>query len=693
MNTPKQYAKEIFAERQGAKTMKTSGIQNLHDAGLIAGARRGGSRPWRIKDRSANAAIRFTTTTTELKENMENVSARNFTTTIRIGLFHRFAFTLLLLLAWPAVLQAQFNYTTNDGAITITGYAGTNTEVTIPNAINGLPVISIGDGAFYSCASLTGVTVPDSVTNIGGWAFSLCTSLTIVSIPGSVTSIEDGAFDSCTSLTNVMIGYGVTSIGDLMFSDCTNLASVNIPSSVTYIGIWAFGQCRSLSDATIPDSVTNIGDCAFYHCTKLTSVTIPSSVKNFGEYVFESCISLTNVTIQHGVTIIGNWAFLNCTNLISVTIPGSVTNIGVLAFSDCASLTSVIIPSSVTSIGYEAFIGCASLTTIAVDAYNMNYASLDGVLFDKNCGSLLQYPEGKAGMYVVPNGVTSIMDEAFYSCASLTSVSIPASVTNIGNGAFLICSNLTAIGVDLLNLNYSSVDGVLFDKNRTALLEYPGGKAGTYIVPFGVTSIASGAFYNCASLTSIRMPGSVTSIGDWAFFSCTSMTNVTMENGLARIREGAFRYCSNLTSVVLPGSVNLVCDGAFSSCVNLTAVYFAGNAPEVAGFTAFFESPATAYYLSGTTGWNNFASIAAIPVALWLPRIMTYEGSVGVQARQFGFNIAWTSGQVIVVEVCTDLVNPNWCPVATNTLTSSTSYFSDPQWTNYPGRFYRIRSP
>jgi hypothetical protein len=133
---------------------------------------------------------------------------------------------------------------------------------------------------------------------------------------------------------------------------------------------------------------------------------------------------------------------------------------------------------------------------------------------------------------------------------------------------------------------------------------------------------------------------------------------------------------------------------AFFDCINLTNVYFLGNAPGTD--SSFFGE--TVYYLPGTTGWENFAQLTGVTTLLWSPQVQTGNGSFGVQSNQFGFNITGNSNLVVVVEACTNLANPVWLPVSTNTLntfvgTNGTSYFSDPQWTNYPSRFYGFSWP
>jgi hypothetical protein len=144
---------------------------------------------------------------------------------------------------------------------------------------------------------------------------------------------------------------------------------------------------------------------------------------------------------------------------------------------------------------------------------------------------------------------------------------------------------------------------------------------------------------------------------------------------------------------MLPDSVTDIGDDAFYDCANLTGVYFQGNAPSLGANVFDYDNKVTAYYLPGTTGWEDFVSSTGVPTTLWLPQMQTAGINFGEQTNQFSFNISWASGQTVVVEACTNLSNPDWQPVQTNTLTTGSAYFSDPQWTNYPGRFYRLRSP
>ena len=416
----------------------------------------------------------------------------------------------------------------SDGVLTISGsgdmhgYGSSDApwHGRVKSAVIAEGVTSIGGKAFLDCTSLTSVTIPDSVTSIGKQAFMYCTSLTGVTIPDSVTSIGSSAFSYCKSLTSVTIPNSVTSIGGAAFNGCSSLTSVTIPNSVTSIGGCAFMDCSSLTSVTIPNSVTSIGEYAFYNCSSLTSVTIPNSVTSIGEYAFYNCTSLTSVAIPDSVTSIGEYAFYNCRSLTSVTIPDSVTSIGEYAFYNCRSLTSVTIPDSVTSIGDDAFSNCKSLTSVTI-----------------------------------PDSVTSIGKWAFSECKSLTSVTIPDSVTSIGDAAFASCTSLTGIWVAEGNSHYANdASGVLFNKDKTTLVQCPGAFSGSYAIPNSVTSIVGYAFDGCASLTSVTIPDGVTSIGRYAFHDCRSLTSVTIPDSVTSIGVWAFCDCTSLTDVYYAGS-------------------------------------------------------------------------------------------------------------------------------------------
>jgi hypothetical protein len=787
----------------------------------------------------------------------------------------------LAMLAQTVLAQAQFNYSTNNGTITITQYTGVGGAVTIPDTIDGLSVTSIGDDAFSGFRDLTEVTIPNSITNIGNRAFDTCSSLVDLTIGENVLVIGDYAFAWCTSLSKVVIPANVTNIGSRAFYSCVNLSAITVnlsnavyssldgvlfdknqttlieypaggaanyvtPSTVTGIRAYAFLGCTNLMNFVAGQNVTNIGPFVFLSCSGVTNVTLDTAVATIEEGVFGECSNLTSLIIPDGVTSIGhlafgfcsklanvsigtnvtgiaNYAFRACTSLTNIVIPGSVTSLGPYAFENCSNLAIVTIGSGVTNIGDWAFLFCPMLIAETVDPQNHFYSSVDGVLFDKSQASLIQYPEGLAGNYSIPDFVTNVApwafaatrvagikipgtvgnigpvaftacesltnvtiasgiigsgafsscsnlanvtigdgvpiigDGAFESCPQLTVIRIPASVTNIGPGAFSN-TGLIAISVDATNPVYSSVSGVLFNESQTTLIQYPGGLIEDYSIPQsvtnieqraftgaslvgvrilgrlgsiqddmfmncsnlakvtiddGVTNIGVSAFQYCTRLSELTLPDSVTSIGYEAFMNCIALSNLTLSANLTSLGDYAFAGCSGLGRLVVPDSITNMgfnsfdgCTGlksltigtgiqnlgvyTFASCTNLGSVYFKGNAPSIDPTVFMFENP-TLYYLPRTTGWSS--RIDGLPAVLWNPQIQTSDGSFGVRGNEFGFNIIGTIDIPIAIEICTNLAIQSWAPRQNFTLTNGLSYFSDPQWTNYPDGFYRIRFP
>ena len=270
---------------------------------------------------------------------------------------------------------------------------------------------------------------------------------------------------------------------------------------------------------------------------------------------------IRKVIISDGVTGIGNYAFIDCNYLTDVSIPNSVTSIGNSAFQYCDSLTSVTIPNSVTSIGESVFGACFALTSVNIP---YGVTNIEHGVFE-DCCSLTSV--------TIPDSVTSIGEVAFEACTSLTEITIPKSVKSIGDWAFSQCDSLTNIEVDKNNKNYSSLDGVLFNKDKKKLICYPAGKNYTfYAIPDVVKSIEEDAFGFCSSLTSVTIPDSVTSIGANAFWYCSSLTSVNFGSNVTSIGHNAFRNCSSLTSVTIPASVTSIGHSVFSHCNSLTNI-------------------------------------------------------------------------------------------------------------------------
>ncbi|MCC8077723.1 MAG: leucine-rich repeat protein [Oscillospiraceae bacterium] len=337
--------------------------------------------------------------------------------------------------------------------------------------------------------------------------------------------------------------------------------------------------------------------------SSIISVIIENGVTNIGSYAFQGCTNLTNVTIPNSIASIGNYAFNQCRSLADVAIPNSVTSIGSWTFYGCNSLTSVTIPDSITSIEVRAFASCTNLTEILVSTENTEYCDENGVLFSKDKTELICYPAGKdASTFEIPDGVTKIGDAAFEDCYTLVNVTIPDSVTIFGaqafsscgiknitipssvvsieTQAFTACYRLTEILVSTDNPAFCSVDGVLFNNDKTELLCYPAGNgSSSYVVPNGVTKIGNYSFQACYGLEEIILPDGIASIGVLAFNNC-AITSIILPSSVISIDRYAFEACNDLTSVTIPVSVTSIGYAAFASCYSLTDVYYGANETE-----------------------------------------------------------------------------------------------------------------
>ena len=237
-------------------------------------------------------------------------------------------------------------------------------------------------------------------------------------------------------------GVTVTAIAARAFAQCTSLVSVQLPNTVTIIGNGAFYNCANLISVQLPTALEIIEANLFYGCVQLQSIAMPASVETVRDYAFADCFALQTVTFSQNLTNIGSYAFLDCMQLQDISFPQNLQKISNDAFSGCVKLTTVTIPQNVTHVGRNAFAGCNKLENILVDTSNAAYTSDGGVLFSKYMDTLLQYPAGKAGQYMVPVGTGVVEEQAFGNCTKLSEVTIPGSVYQIGAKAFGGCVNL-----------------------------------------------------------------------------------------------------------------------------------------------------------------------------------------------------------------------------------------------------------
>ncbi|ORX76707.1 hypothetical protein BCR32DRAFT_248534 [Anaeromyces robustus] len=456
-------------------------------------------------------------------------------------------------------------------------------------------VTSIAKTAFYECTSLTSITIPNSVISIGLCAF-VGSGITSINIPKSVTSIEEGAFMGCSHLASFTLEDGnpnyILKDGILFNKELTKLiqyppkrtgTEYEIPDSVETIERGAFAYSTNLISITIPNSVNSIGDGAFSDFTALEKVIYngKKEPENIGSSIFyETKVNKVIVPLDYeGNTFLEkevvkkenpnepdntedkiNWNLDNESG--KLTISGS----GEMKFSteyppwyqNRESIQSVIIEKGVTSIGENAFYECTSLTSITIP----NSVTSIGEFAFYECTSLTSI--------TIPNSVTSIGWSAFFGSA-IISINIPKSVTLIEEGAFMGCSHLASFTIEDENPNYTLKDGVLFNKELTTLIRYPPKKSETeYEIPDSVETIEIEAFAYNTNLISITIPNSVTSIGLGAFYECTSLTSITIPNFVTSIGKDAFAL-SAITSINIPKSVTSIEEGAFSLCFYLAS--------------------------------------------------------------------------------------------------------------------------
>lgn len=557
-------------------------------------------------------------------------------------------------------IDLVYEYENQYGGVKITGcmeVMGPASDLSIPYEINGRPVTIIGEGAFrelyslqdlyisasvmiiedyafYGCSALSGVSFAESMSveigdyafadcnclaniylpyyggtvtfrSIGDYAFSNCSSLTDANITndsGEDISFGNGVFAGCYSLERVSLPFGLTAIGDNFFCGCFNLIDVSVPETISYIGANAFEGCSLLSSVYIPDSVTDIGKSAFAY-SGLTEIYLPYGITVINKNTFEYCSNLEYVYIPETVKTIDEYAFAECHNLSDITIPDSVTVIGDGAFGGCSQLESVEISGNVTSVGSGAFFGCSNMTGINVSGTNNNYVSVDGVLFDKDMTTLIQYPQSKTDKtYILPKTVTTIADDAFFDCDNLEKLLFSSRLT-IGSYAFYDCNAL--INLEIASSNITDATIVGFGESSFAYCDKLSSIA---FYAADDIHVRKNAFSNCKSLHLLafwncgevffeedvfyKCPIDIFWVVDAPYtvennvlfnsdktklVLCPSNYNIskyTIPDTVTSIEINAFSGCTNLTEITIPSSVKKIGKKAFSYCGNLKDVYY-----------------------------------------------------------------------------------------------------------------------
>lgn len=481
------------------------------------------------------------------------------------------------------------------------------------------PANEIPQSAFDGMTRLKSIILPVSITSMGDYAFRYCSSLVNITLPAALQSIGFRAFSNCTGMTEILADpanqYFSTQNGVLFDKNATQL--------IQYPG-------GKIGNYTIPSTVTRIESYSFYACRKITGITIPTSVTSIGKYAFWNCNGLTNLNLPASVTWVESYAFAYCFFIID----------------------DINLSASLTKIDPYAFIGTG--VRIHVDAANPNYSSLDGVLFNKSRTTLITCPGRRpAGDYTILSTVNTIDAGAFEYCRYLTSISIPSAVNSIGYYAFQNCEALTAIHVSGTNGSFSSLDGVLFSKNATTLIQCPGGKQGSYAIPSTVNTLGESAFENCRLLTSVIIPETVSAISHYVFGNCVGLTSIVSKRTTPVDISNSYSVFWNIntstcTLFVPAGSVELYKAAyQWGSFINIEAINTSGFKTvhlSTAGtlgslLSASEKETVTRLKLTGVINYPDFLTMRdAMPLLVEVDlsdaAIVEYSGTASVSAAQ-----------------------------------------------------------
>ncbi len=378
---------------------------------------------------------------------------------------------------------------------------GDDMDIVIPEKYNDQPITGIGDRAISN--GVYSLTLNSYITDIDENAFGECGTLTCISVSPdnpSFCSVDGNLYSKdgrtlikyapANPATTFTVPDGVTAVRREAFRQAVALESVVFPEGVVSVGQGAFYDCWALRSVVFPDSVTELGKFLFEYCRALESVTLPAGLKEIPDGMFFGCGPLRSVNIPAGVTRIGKKSFSGCYSLQEIILPDGVSEIGDAAFESCEGLRYIYIPASLTKIGNWVFQECEGMQSFDVAADNAAFESIDGSLYDKKSKVLLWYASGKQDeVFVLPDGVTGIGEQAFLYSPYIKRVEIPDSVTWIGQSAFGYCGALQSV-----------------------------------VIGKGITTLAPGLFFHCYALESVTFSENVTLIDEYAFACCGKLT-------------------------------------------------------------------------------------------------------------------------------------------------------------------------
>ena len=472
----------------------------------------------------------------------------------------------------------------DDGNATITSYTGNATSLTIPQTIDGHPIVAIGSNVFKNRTALRSVIMQDNILTIGSNAFQGCVNLRSLTLSENLTSIGSWAFSGCTSLTTVDIPDTVTNINAAVFANCSNLKAVTLPASLTKMSAHAFYNCDALTSIVIPKSLEDTYDSyinsfaggyvygPFYGCDNLRNITFEEGITVIANGLFANCPGIEAIVIPDTVTVIESNAFQNCTNLAQVQLSSTLTKIDDWAFNNCTPLTQIQIPDTVTRIGAASFGNCSSLASVTL---SKGLTAICAHAF-YNCDALtaIEIPKSLETTYdaYIPSYAGGYVYGPFYGCDNLKNITFEEGITVIANGLFANCPGIEAI-----------------------------------VIPDTVTVIESNAFQNCTNLAQVQLSSTLTKIDDWAFNNCTPLTQIQIPDTVTRIGAASFGNCSSLASVTLSKGLTAICAHAFYNCDALTAIEIPKSLETT--YDAYIPSYAGGYVYGPFYGCDNLKEI------------------------------------------------------------------------------------
>ena len=457
--------------------------------------------------------------------------------------------------------EIELNKETEDGyeyikvdagsAVELIKYVGDETEVKVPTKLAGLSVIAVGEGCFEGNKNVVSIKLNSEIVTVKDRAFKDCTALKEVKKTESLTSLGASAFEGCTALEEFEYPESVTAVPEKCFAGATALKEIKDHKNLKNVAVDAFKD--TAWENAQPDGALSFGRVTYGVKGQVKDIEIPKGVSLIEDYVFLGCDYIETVTLGPDVEEIGLYAFQNCTNLKEVNFDDAIGVLEAGAFKGCSSLKAAdFSEATLATIGYEAFAGCTSLAEIKI-----------------------------------PETLSDIGNFAFAN-TKFKEIEFGKNVNAVGANAFVGNTTLETINVVSNNKEFSSIDGVLYNKKGGALVTFPAGKTGTYELPQGVEEIRDYAFKNAkisavklsedpalryiglnafedSQIKEIEISANVEKINSNTFKNAKKLSEVTFNEGLKYIAASAFEGCVSLKEIALPDSLHDIANSAFKN--------------------------------------------------------------------------------------------------------------------------------